>query len=86
MPDFRRVTQSFARLRDRLGWPLLAAIATAVVIVIALTLIPGDRTMAEPAPAAPAAAPAERPSLDDAQSTRPANKPSPAIPKKPRRR
>jgi len=87
----------FRRIRDRLGWPLLAVIGSGLVILVALALTPGERTMAAPRPESPAGAPpaskaeakadpkTETPAMGESSTEAP-KKPSPAIPKKTRRR
>jgi hypothetical protein len=78
------------RLRDRLGWPLLSVIGAGLLILLVLAFTPGRDTMAAPSPQAelaPAAAKrsTETPALGEPASDAP-QKPSPAIPKKKRRR
>ena len=79
-----------ARIRDRLGWPLLAVIAGALVILLAIAFTPGDRTLAAPRPETPPAETKAEPKPDTPAmgevSTDAPKKPSPAIPKKTRRR
>ena len=75
------------RIRNRLGWPLLAVIAGGLVILIALALTPGRPTLAAPRPAPqaetkPEAKP-DTPAMGEVSDA--PKKPSPAIPKKPRR-
>jgi len=78
-----------ARIRERLGWPLILALLAALLIVLVWTLVPADRSLAAPAPPAPVAnkseGKTETPAMGDV-STEPKKKPSPAIPKKSRRR
>lgn len=82
MPDLVRL---FERLRERLGWPLLAVIGAGVLIILLLAFSPGNDTLAAPRPAAPAATKADTPAMGEVAPQAP-KKPSPAVPKKTRRR
>lgn len=89
MPDLS-LPSFLMRLRDRLGWPLLATIGAGFLLVLVLALTPGRDTLAAPAPSSEAAPAAAKRNTETPAMGEPANdaprKPSPAIPKKTRRR